>query len=110
MGSSFGQKASLKARNWGHVSQNTCGKWPWYCTDDGVNTEDTLILLNDLTETCKDGELGYRAAAESVRNTQVESILGDYAQQRAGFARQLQAEAQRMGGTSTRSGCNTARR
>jgi uncharacterized protein (TIGR02284 family) len=73
-----------------------------------MTTEDTIRHLNDLTETCKDGELGYRTAAESTSNTQLESVFSDYAKQRGQFARALQAEVERLGGKSTDAGTLTA--
>jgi uncharacterized protein (TIGR02284 family) len=83
-------------------------EWSPDCNITAVTTEETLQILNDLTETCKDGELGYRTAAENVNNTQMETILSDYSKQRAGFARQLQAEVARLGGTPTDAGTLSA--
>src|SRR5271169_6497355 len=73
-----------------------------------MTTEDTIEHLNGLTETCKDGELGYRTAAANARNTQLESVFTDYSKQRGHFARALQGEVERLGGTSTDSGTPTA--
>jgi uncharacterized protein (TIGR02284 family) len=69
-----------------------------------VTTEETIQQLNQLTETCKDGELGYRTAAESVHNTELESVFSDYSKQRGQFARALQGEVERMGGMAAESG------
>jgi len=73
-----------------------------------VTIEDTIQELNDLTETCRDGELGYRTAAANARNTQLESVFTDYSKQRGHFARALQVEVERLGGTPTDSGTSTA--
>jgi uncharacterized protein (TIGR02284 family) len=73
-----------------------------------VTTEETIQHLNDLTETCKDGELGYRTAAENARNTQLESVFSDYSKQRSQFARALRNEVERLGGESADSGTLTA--
>jgi uncharacterized protein (TIGR02284 family) len=72
-----------------------------------MTPEQTILQLNGLIETCKDGELGYRTAAEAVQNTQLETVFADYSKQRAQFARQLQAEVERMGGTPADSGTLT---
>ncbi len=69
-----------------------------------MTNEDTILQLNHLTETCKDGELGYRTAAESVHNTELASVFSDYSKQRGQFARALQSEVERMGGTAAESG------
>lgn len=73
-----------------------------------MTTQDTIHHLNDLTETCKDGELGYRTAAENVRNTQLESVFSYYSKQRGQFVRALQVEVKRLGGESSDSGTPTA--
>jgi uncharacterized protein (TIGR02284 family) len=69
-----------------------------------VTPEETIQHLNELIETCRNGELGYRTAAEHVRNTQLETVFNDYSKQRTEFARQLQAEVSRLGGTPADSG------
>lgn len=69
-----------------------------------TTTEDTIANLNQLIETSKNGELGYRTAATNVHNSQLETLFNDYAKQRAGFVHQLQAEVERLGGTPTDSG------
>lgn len=69
-----------------------------------MTTQETIVELNALIHTCKDGELGYTTAAADVRNTELEGVLKDYAAQRRQFARDLQAEVQRLGGTADDSG------
>ena len=73
-----------------------------------MTTEDTIGLINQLIETSKDGELGYRTASQHVHNTQLKTVFSDYAEQRGHFAHQLQAEAERLGGTAAVSGSITA--
>ena len=63
-----------------------------------VAAEETIEHLNGLIEVCKDGERGYASAAEHVRNSELSSVFGEYAKQRARFARELQAEVERLGG------------
>jgi uncharacterized protein (TIGR02284 family) len=69
-----------------------------------MTTEETIVELNGLIHACKDGELGYTTAAADVRNTELETVLKDYAAQRGQFARDLQAEVKRLGGTPDDSG------
>lgn len=69
-----------------------------------VTTEDTIRELNQLTETCKDGELGYRTAAESVHNTELASVFGEYSKQRGQFVRALEQEVERLDGRPDQSG------
>ncbi len=57
-----------------------------------------IAALNRLIETCKDGENGFRTAAEGVMNTELKSLFHSYAQQRAQYAIELQSEVRRLGG------------
>jgi uncharacterized protein (TIGR02284 family) len=71
------------------------------------NNEEIINDLNDLIETCKDGEKGFRAAATRVGedgDPHLRTILNLYAQQRAGFAAELQNEVLRRGGEPAESG------
>jgi uncharacterized protein (TIGR02284 family) len=69
------------------------------------NSHDKAIsVLNGLIETCKNGEIGFRDAAESVKSDHLRTLLGEFSQQRAQFAAQLQAEVARLGGKAEHSG------
>src|SRR3954447_12887265 len=63
-----------------------------------------IAALNDLIETCKDGEEGYRTAEKCVHNEDVKKLFGSYSQQRARYAAELQSEVQRLGGTPEKTG------
>jgi uncharacterized protein (TIGR02284 family) len=65
---------------------------------DSADNSDVVSSLNDLVETCKDGEKGFRTAAEGVTNAELATLFLNYAEQRAGFASELQAEVRRLGG------------
>ncbi len=69
-----------------------------------MTNEDAIFQLNGLIETARNGELGYLTAAQHVANTQLETVFLDYAKQRAGFVKHLQAEVERLGGTPATSG------
>jgi uncharacterized protein (TIGR02284 family) len=58
--------------------------------------DETGTALNDLIQTCKDGENGFRAAAENVDDSNLRHLLESYAQQRAEFAAELQLEVRRL--------------
>lgn len=68
------------------------------------STNDFTSWLNGLVETCKDGEQGFREAAEGVKNTSLRSVLNEYARQRSQFASELQNHVQRLGGDPATSG------
>lgn len=68
-------------------------------------TNDEVISeLNDLIATCKDGEQGFRTAAEDVGNSELRTLFNMYAQQRARFAAELNNEVLRRGGDPAKSG------
>jgi uncharacterized protein (TIGR02284 family) len=70
------------------------------------NNDEVIGWLNDLIETCKDAEKGFRAAAERVGEVGepvLRTALNLYAQQRAGYAAELQNEVLRIGGQPTES-------
>jgi uncharacterized protein (TIGR02284 family) len=52
--------------------------------------------LNQLIQTCKDGEQGFRAAAGAVDDGNLQRLLESYSQQRSEFAAELQSEVQRL--------------
>lgn len=57
-----------------------------------------VSTLNNLIETCRDGQEGFRAAAEGVKSAELRELFHSYARQRAGFAGELQDEVRRLGG------------
>ena len=66
--------------------------------------DDVISVLNDLIETCKDGEQGFREAAEGVEKSDLRTLFNMYAQQRARFAGELNNEVLRHGGEPATSG------
>ncbi len=69
-----------------------------------TDTSETISLLNSLIETCKDGEKGYTASAEDAKDSELQTILRRYAQQRADFARELSAVVRAQGGDPDKTG------
>jgi uncharacterized protein (TIGR02284 family) len=56
-------------------------------------------IIDNLIETLKDGQEGFKQAAESVRNPALKTLFSDYSDQRSRFATVLQSEARRQGET-----------
>ena len=69
-----------------------------------MTTGDIIDTLNDLIETCKDGQEGFRTCAEDIKNTELKSMFSTAAQRCAQAAAELQAEVQRLGGKPEKSG------
>ena len=67
-------------------------------------TQDVTTVINDLIETLKDGELGFRAAAEDVTRNDLKQLFQKYSSQRAEFARTLQKQVERSGEEAQNSG------
>lgn len=57
----------------------------------------TTSLLNDLIETLKDGQEGFRASSVDVESPDLKSLLSKYSLQRSAFAGELQALARSLG-------------
>jgi uncharacterized protein (TIGR02284 family) len=71
---------------------------------DRPDNGDVIAVLNNLIETCKDGEKGFRTAAEGLSNGDLATLFLNYAEQRASFAAELQAEVRRLGGDAETGG------
>jgi uncharacterized protein (TIGR02284 family) len=59
---------------------------------------DVISTLNNLIETCRDGQNGFQEASEGVTNSEYKRLFEQYAQQRAQFVGELQGEVRRLGG------------
>ena len=57
----------------------------------------TTSTLNDLIETLKDGQDGFRTASEAVRASNLKTVFNEYSLQRSKFAGELQALAHSVG-------------
>lgn len=74
-----------------------------------TQTNDHAIsVLNDLIQTCKDGQEGFQTASEGVKNTPLKSLFSQFSLQRAQFAGALQQEVNRLGGSPETSGSVSA--
>ncbi len=69
-----------------------------------MDTDKPISTLNTLIEICKDGEQGFKTAAEGLRDPQVRSLFQQYSRQRGEMARELQGEVRRLGGDPEKSG------
>jgi len=57
----------------------------------------TTSVLDDLIQTLRDGEEGFKQAAEAVRDAQLKSLFTEYSQQRSRFAADLQSQLRNLG-------------
>ena len=70
--------------------------------------DDVISTLNNLIETCKDGQNGFQTAAEGVQNSNLKSTFYEFGQQRAQFAGELQTLVRELGGDPENSGSTAA--
>lgn len=68
---------------------------------------ETIDVLNELTEVLKDGQHGFQTAAKDVKAPDLAEIFRRYATQRAEFAARLQANVARLGASVEKSGSLT---
>lgn len=62
-----------------------------------ADVKETRDILNNLIETCRDGQNGFRDAAEHIKNPQVREFFNQQSLLRAQFASELEAEVRRLG-------------
>jgi uncharacterized protein (TIGR02284 family) len=73
-----------------------------------LENDEVISVLNDLIETCKDGQNGFRTAAEETKSSELRTLFNTYSLQRAKFAAELQDEVLRLGGEPEETGSTAA--
>lgn len=69
-----------------------------------MTNDDVIDTLNDLIETCKDGEYGFRTSAEHAKSTDLKSLLLERAADCQSGASELQGLVAQLGGKPEDSG------
>ena len=59
--------------------------------------KEIISTVNSLIETLKDGQRGFKEAADAVKDPQLKTLFNEYSLQRSRFAGELQSEAVRLG-------------
>src|SRR6059058_5952905 len=70
--------------------------------------KEVISTINGLIETLKDGEKGFKEAADAVKDPQLKSLFEEYSQQRHRFATELQTQAQSLGESEPEKASSTA--
>lgn len=73
-----------------------------------IANDEVISSLNNLVETCKDGQNGFRTAAEGVKNSELIALFNTYSEQRGQFASELQNEVRTLGGDPEKTGSTAA--
>jgi uncharacterized protein (TIGR02284 family) len=69
-----------------------------------MNNDKVIGILNDLIETCRDGQNGFQEAAESVTSHELKSFFSDASLERARFVGELQQQVRTLGGDPDNTG------
>jgi uncharacterized protein (TIGR02284 family) len=78
-----------------------------YVTNGSASSEQVIETLNDLLENSRDGELGFREAAEHARTPSLSAFFGRRADTCRQAAAELQEQIQRLGGKADEGGTVT---
>lgn len=68
------------------------------------NNEKTISVLNDLIETCRDGETGFHNAAEHAERPELKQLFNSLASQRGSFVNELEVHVSGLGGKPAQQG------
>lgn len=71
-------------------------------------TKEAISTLNGLIETLKDGQEGFRQAAEATKDSQLKSTLNELSMQRSKFAGELQSQVIQLGESKPEDSSSTA--
>ena len=74
---------------------------------DGV-MKNSISILNDLIETLKDGQEGFKAAAKDVESADLKALFAELSLQRSSFAGELQALVVSLGDPEPETGGSVA--
>ena len=70
--------------------------------------KEIISTINDLIETLKDGQEGFRQASEAVKDSQLKTLFSEFSLQRSKFAGELQNEAISLGENNPENSSSTA--
>jgi uncharacterized protein (TIGR02284 family) len=73
-----------------------------------TDQKEITSTINHLIETLKDGEEGFRQAAEAVKDSDLKSLFSEFSRQRARFATELQSTAREFGEDEPEKSSSTA--
>lgn len=77
-------------------------------TKTAMQPDQAISTLNNLIETCRDGQNGFADAAEHIENPQIKTFCLEQSRTRAQFVGELQQEAMALGGNPEDSGSAAA--
>lgn len=97
-------RKGLSKLSWEEARHATRASWQRahnareFTTDGSASTKQVIETLNDLLENARDGELGFREAAEHTKTPHLSKLFGRRAETCRQAAAELQDQIQRLGG------------
>ena len=79
-----------------------------YTPEKTASNDDVISTLNGLIQTCKDGEDGFREAAEVVESSETKTFFAEKSRERSHFVGELQTLVRTLGGDPESEGTITA--
>lgn len=73
-----------------------------------MDSKKVITTLNDLIEACRDGQTGFKEAANNVKSPDLKTFLNRIAAERGQFVSELQMEVRGLGGEAQKSGSTKA--
>jgi uncharacterized protein (TIGR02284 family) len=73
-----------------------------------MDNDKVISTLNTLIETCRDGQNGFKEAAENVESPELKTFFNQVTLERGQFTGELQQEVQRLGGDPENTGSTAA--
>jgi uncharacterized protein (TIGR02284 family) len=73
-----------------------------------MDNDKVISTLNDLIETCRDGQNGFKEAADNVKSPDLKTFLDRTSMERAQFVGELQTQVRSLGGDPEKSGSTAA--
>jgi uncharacterized protein (TIGR02284 family) len=65
--------------------------------EDTMDKDNAISVLEELIQTCKDGQKGYQEAASKVKRSDLKTFFNEQSLERSRFAGELEAELIRLG-------------
>ena len=69
-----------------------------------ISNDKNISVLNDLIETCKDGQQGFSTAAKDAKDGELARVFSHYASQRGNYIAELQQRVRELGGDPDKHG------
>lgn len=95
---SWSQARAATRAAWDRVDGKLRASTSAIATDKDSDNDDAIDTLNNLIETCRDGEYGFYASAEHASASNLKALFLERAQQCSDAAAELRAQVLRLGG------------